>query len=66
MSPELLIQGACASITLRRPEVANKLLPEDLIVLGAPSGADTVFSLVAMLHPETLRHLSSVDAPAWP
>ena len=33
MSPELLIQGACASITLRRPEVANKLLPEDLIVL---------------------------------
>lgn len=33
MSPELLIQGACASITLRRPEVANKLLPEDLSVL---------------------------------
>ena len=33
MSPELLIQGACASITLRRPEVANKLMPEDLIVL---------------------------------
>ena len=33
MSPELLIQGACASITLRRPEVANKLLPEDLMVL---------------------------------
>lgn len=33
MSPELLIQGARASITLRRPEVANKLLPEDLITL---------------------------------
>ena len=33
MSPELLIQGARASITLRRPEVANKLQPEDLIVL---------------------------------
>lgn len=33
MSPELLIQGACANITLRRPEVANKLMPEDLIVL---------------------------------
>ena len=33
MSPELLIQGACASITLRRPEVANKLMPEDLITL---------------------------------
>ena len=33
MSPELLIQGARASITLRRPEVANKLLPEDLSVL---------------------------------
>ena len=33
MSPELLLQGACASITLRRPAVANKLLPEDLIVL---------------------------------
>ena len=33
MFPELLIQGACASITLRRPEVANKLMPEDLIVL---------------------------------
>lgn len=35
MTPELLIQGACASITLRRPEVANKLLPEDLAVLRA-------------------------------
>ena len=33
MSPELLIQGTRASITLRRPEVANKLLPEDLITL---------------------------------
>ncbi|QXZ08788.1 enoyl-CoA hydratase/isomerase family protein [Comamonas sp. Y33R10-2] len=33
MSPELLIQGARASITLRRPEVANKLMPEDLITL---------------------------------
>ncbi|MEX8192884.1 enoyl-CoA hydratase/isomerase family protein [Comamonas guangdongensis] len=33
MSPELLIQGARASITLRRPEVANKLLPEDLVTL---------------------------------
>ena len=33
MSPELLIQGACARITLRRPEVANKLMPEDLITL---------------------------------
>ena len=33
MSPELLIQGTCASITLRRPEVANKLMPEDLITL---------------------------------
>jgi enoyl-CoA hydratase/carnithine racemase len=33
MSPELLIQGACASITLRRPEVANKLLPQDLVTL---------------------------------
>ena len=33
MSPELLIHGTRASITLRRPEVANKLLPEDLITL---------------------------------
>ena len=33
MSPELLIQGTCASITLRRPEMANKLMPEDLITL---------------------------------
>lgn len=35
MSPQLLIQGASASITLRRPEVANKLQPEDLGVLRA-------------------------------
>lgn len=35
MTPELLIQGACARITLRRPEVANKLLPQDLTVLRA-------------------------------
>lgn len=33
MSPELVIAGACARISLRRPEVANKLLPEDLGVL---------------------------------
>ena len=33
MSPELLIQGASASITLRRPDVANKLMPEDLMVM---------------------------------
>ena len=30
MSPELQIQGRTARITLRRPEMANKLLPEDL------------------------------------
>jgi putative transcriptional regulator len=31
-----------------------------------PSGAAQTLLRVAMLHPETLRHLSSQDAPAWP
>ena len=33
MTPELQIQDHVATITLRRPEVANRLAPEDLAVL---------------------------------
>jgi enoyl-CoA hydratase len=33
MTPELQIQNHVATITLRRPEVANRLAPEDLAVL---------------------------------
>jgi enoyl-CoA hydratase len=32
--PELNIDGAVATITLRRPEQANRLLPEDLVAIG--------------------------------
>ena len=35
LPPELVIDGAVAVITLRRPEVANRLEPEDLAVLKA-------------------------------
>lgn len=35
MTPELTIDGVVATITLRRPEQANRLGPEDLLVLAA-------------------------------
>lgn len=63
MLPSLAIDGAVATLTLRRPEVANRLAPEDLVALR--EHVDTVNNapgvLVLVLRAEGRHFCSGYD-----